>query len=129
MGSLHISQHPKNWNGTEESSTAHFKQIQEQIESIHNDWRTSLDIAGGETRTSESNDALQDPERAGSGLTLVNQPTRHNHTHAFIVPQSSSDYHRVPFSQGQSNNGSLFQTQVTAPSLDTFTRRLVTEKE
>ncbi len=62
-------------------------------------------------------------------LTLVNQPTRHNHTHAFIVPQSSSDHHRVPFSQGQSDNGSLFQTQVTAPSLDTFTRRLVTEKE
>ncbi len=81
----------------------HFKQVQEQIECIHNDWRAWLDIAGGETWTSETDKALKDPERAGSGidvcqyLALVHWPTRHNHTKAFIVSQSSTDYHQFSF--------------------------------
>ncbi len=146
MGSLHPSQHPKNWNGAEESST--LKQVQEQINCIHSDWRAWLEERREHQRLMMlykiqnglvAVDSYVSPaglfgvfelrtKNDSQYLTLVNRPTRHNYTQAFIVPQSSTDYHQFPFfPRTVSQWNTLPNATVTAPFLDMFRRRLMTE--
>ncbi len=82
------------------------KQVQKCIKCIQHDRRAWLDITGGETKTSETHNALQDQERTGNKkcshyLTPVHRPTWHNHNQAYIIPHFIANYYRFSFFQEQ----------------------------
>jgi hypothetical protein len=63
-------------------------------------------------------------------LNPVYRQTRHSHSQAYIIPQSSADYHRFSFFPRTVRQwNALPESTVNAPSLDTFRSRMATERE